>query len=305
MKSRLCFAECEALRRDRHLETRINALKGKVSRNLEAPNEYFGNPEFSDFRIQAGERTFYVTKYQLALKSKVFARMLMVCMKEKNEGVMRLDEDPESVEAMLNFIYMYIRVKGGELAKKVIHLAHRYELDELKDQCEFEIVKHLTAEDAEESLFLASQLKLSLLFLKCNQILYFNFTHFEENSISCSTDQIWFDDYGFCYTSLEFTNHTNTRISFAIYSCDPLTQRMWFQVIEPAAKMTLSDAALRYINCPARTMGLIYYGPYVENCYVPLHLRPGSRFLSLEIGLLKSDKIVTRDRRGSEPWLGL
>uniref|UniRef100_A0A1I7SJJ5 BTB domain-containing protein n=1 Tax=Bursaphelenchus xylophilus TaxID=6326 RepID=A0A1I7SJJ5_BURXY len=53
-------------------------------------------------------------------------------MKETIEGVLELQDDAEAVKAMLRYIYMSKKVKGNKLARKVIHLARRYEINELK-----------------------------------------------------------------------------------------------------------------------------------------------------------------------------
>ncbi|CAD5208067.1 unnamed protein product [Bursaphelenchus xylophilus] len=139
----------------------------------EKEDRFFNNPTFSDFRIKAGSETFYTTKHQLALQSEVFARMFESKMKEATEGVLELPDDPEAVEAMLKHISMYKKVEGGQLARKVLQIAHRYELSELKDQCELEIIDKLSAEDVRESFRVADQLELPLLLLKCCEFIYY------------------------------------------------------------------------------------------------------------------------------------
>ncbi|CAD5208061.1 unnamed protein product [Bursaphelenchus xylophilus] len=166
--------------RKREVKNHVNALRARVNKHTEKEDRLFNNPRFSDFQIKTGPKTFHVTKHQLALKSEVFERMFNSDMKEANEGVLELQDDAESVRAMLRYIYMHKKVKGNTLARKVVHLAHRYEINELKDQCELEMIDQLTKEGARESLRVADKLELPLLFVKCNEILYYKLNDFED-----------------------------------------------------------------------------------------------------------------------------
>uniref|UniRef100_A0A1I7S180 BTB domain-containing protein n=1 Tax=Bursaphelenchus xylophilus TaxID=6326 RepID=A0A1I7S180_BURXY len=168
--------------RKREVQYQISALRvvlliilfySEGEQEPEKEDRFFNNPTFSDFRIKAGSETFYTTKHQLALQSEVFARMFESKMKEATEGVLELPDDPEAVEAMLKHISMYKKVEGGQLARKVLQIAHRYELSELKDQCELEIIDKLSAEDVRESFRVADQLELPLLLLKCCEFIYY------------------------------------------------------------------------------------------------------------------------------------
>ncbi|CAD5208258.1 unnamed protein product [Bursaphelenchus xylophilus] len=163
------------------LRAQIKVLTERVDRHVELPNYGFGNPALSDFKIRAKDKTFYVSKYQLAVKSRVFAKMFEVDMNEKKEGVMKLDDDPDVVEAMLKYMYMYKKVEGIELARKVVQLAHRYEIDELKDQCELDMIRGLKEKDAEDILMFSWELKLSTLYLHCIDVLNNNFDGFDHD----------------------------------------------------------------------------------------------------------------------------
>ncbi|CAD5208064.1 unnamed protein product [Bursaphelenchus xylophilus] len=177
------MAEKYKCERKAHLKYQIKLLREKVEKIPETPNEIYGNPAFSDFRIQAGDETFYVTKYQLALKSKVFNRMFVSGMKEVDEGVVQIDDDPEAVGAMLKFLYLGKRVKGVEMAKNVVQLADRYEMTELKDQCELELLDNLTVAGSQDAFIFASQFQLSHLFLMATALLYYNFKGFGNDKL--------------------------------------------------------------------------------------------------------------------------
>ncbi|CAD5208664.1 unnamed protein product [Bursaphelenchus xylophilus] len=276
---------CESSRKRKHVEVQVQVLKERVNRHPEASNEYFGNPKLSDFRIQAGDKTFHVVKYVLALKSKVFARMLLVDMKETTENFMTLDEDPEVVEAMLKFLYMNTKVKGNELARKVVQLAHRYEISELKEQCELEILETLTVEDAAECWLLASKLKLPRAFLKCNQFLYENFEDFDEHLISLCPESIELSSClsGHMSAKLTINNDSDMEIAFKLYTVEPLTSRMNFKVVGPNEELELPAGT---IVLPSSTgTGLVCYAPYTNEPvdYNQLHLLPNARFITVEI----------------------
>uniref|UniRef100_A0A1I7SJ52 BTB domain-containing protein n=1 Tax=Bursaphelenchus xylophilus TaxID=6326 RepID=A0A1I7SJ52_BURXY len=216
------------------VENQVNALREKVNKNPEKEDCLFNNPRFSDFQIKAGPKTFYVTKHQLALKSEVFQRMFNYDMKETNEGFLELQDDADAVKAMLRYIYMYKKVKGNKLARKVVHLAHRYEINELKDQCELEMIDRLTKEEARESWRVADTLDLSLLFVKCNEILYYDFKDIEdselkENILDVSITPV--DDYtAKGVSSYLIFNNSKFKISYNVYPCWWAANR----VLEPA-----------------------------------------------------------------------
>ncbi|CAD5208060.1 unnamed protein product [Bursaphelenchus xylophilus] len=161
------------------LRESVNQLRAKVNKNLEKEDSFFGDPCYGDFAIKVRDRMFHVSKHQLALESKVFAAMFKSDIKVVCEGVLELCDDPEAVEAMLKYIYMYKKVEGSELAREVVQLAHRYEISKLKDQCELELIDKLTVSDAIDGILTAVELELSLLFSKCNEYLYHYFKDFD------------------------------------------------------------------------------------------------------------------------------
>ncbi|CAD5208662.1 unnamed protein product [Bursaphelenchus xylophilus] len=278
-----CSGRCQSSRQ-KYLQDQINVLKDRVNQNREVPYEFYGNPDVSDFQIQADGKTFHVTKNQLALKSKVFKRMFTIDMKEKTEGVMRIDADAESVGAMLEYIYMFRKVKGNELARKVVQLAHCYEIDDLKEQCELEILETLTVNDAEESLLLASQLRLPLVFLKCNEFLFFNFIDFCGTPISLTPPSLYFNLAGDCVSYLTITNHSQFPIVFKLYVTKPSESLTDYQIVSPNKSLTLSPSRFAKYN-KSSTTGEVYFTSYVHDStdYDLLHILPNTRCLPIDI----------------------
>ncbi|CAD5208661.1 unnamed protein product [Bursaphelenchus xylophilus] len=285
---RLCFeCSCRSEKQEKNLAARVKGVEGVT---YPPRTEYFGDPAFRDLKIEAGGRSFDVTKYQLAMKSKVFAKMLMTDMKEKNEGVVRLDDDAETVEAMLNYISSYKKVKGNKLARKVVKLAHHYEIDDLKDQCEIELLETATMENAKANIMLAGELKLPLLFSTCNELLYFNFESPDSGVpvLSFSPTEMLFRLCKSASTH-KLVNHSEMTIAFNIYSCDPLRTCMEFKVIEPLSELQLRAGDIVYSGISP--IGLVYYAPYVSDRYIDyngLHLMPEARFLRINFGQPKT-----------------
>ncbi|CAD5208068.1 unnamed protein product [Bursaphelenchus xylophilus] len=283
--------------RKRDVEGRLKALKEKVIKNPEKEDRLFGDPYYADFKIKAGRRVFHIAKYQLALKSVVFERLLKSDMRESNEGVLKLDDGADAVEAMLKFVYMYTPVKGGELARKVIQLAHRYELEELKDQCELEIIETLTMEDARDSLLLANQLELPLLFTKCNEFLYFNFDDFNNNNdvvvvdleaplkISVEPNEILLVQ-GQPKSHHKIKNHSSVEIAYKFCVRSPGFNGSIFKVVGPkkAHDFYFTDfLAFNFVH----KVG-IYYVEHVKNkCidYTKLDAFPDAKFIPLHLKL--------------------
>uniref|UniRef100_A0A1I7SJG6 BTB domain-containing protein n=2 Tax=Bursaphelenchus xylophilus TaxID=6326 RepID=A0A1I7SJG6_BURXY len=105
--------------------------------------------------------------------------MLLSGLKEDQEGVWNLcDEDPDAVEAMLKHIYMNTKIDSFKLASSVIPLAHRYDLQDLKNECELVLLEKVTLESAEQAFYLAKKFDLNLLLIKSCQIIYFE-THLD------------------------------------------------------------------------------------------------------------------------------
>ncbi|CAD5217047.1 unnamed protein product [Bursaphelenchus okinawaensis] len=105
-------------KRQRKLQGHLNWLKQivEIPHGLEA----FKNQSFTDFKILVGKRTFLVSKVILAMKSEVFKTMFESGMKEAHTGELILnDDDEESVEAMLLFIYGNKKVEDFTTAVKV------------------------------------------------------------------------------------------------------------------------------------------------------------------------------------------
>ncbi|CAD5217061.1 unnamed protein product [Bursaphelenchus okinawaensis] len=168
-------------KRQKQIQGHINCLKIQASKIVEMPYylQLFNKPTLSDFKVIVGDKTFHVAKLRLAMKSEVFKNMFESGMKEVLESQLVMNEDEEAVEAMLLHIYAGKKVEDVKLAVKVIQLAHRYEIELLKIQCELVIVQNLKfdVDELYECMLLAKNLDLPYIGLKCHEM--------------CSTSTFW------------------------------------------------------------------------------------------------------------------
>ncbi|XP_058790351.1 speckle-type POZ protein-like A isoform X2 [Phymastichus coffea] len=90
--------------------------------------------DFSDFKLIAGDETFYVHKCILTTHSPVFAAMFRSDMSEKNQAFADIpDIDPDTLREMLRFIYIAEVDQLDELAGSLWIAADKYEVKGLKE----------------------------------------------------------------------------------------------------------------------------------------------------------------------------
>ncbi|CAD5223805.1 unnamed protein product [Bursaphelenchus okinawaensis] len=144
-----------------------NTYLSSRSSALNVKGQAFNEPKLSDFQIKVGTRTFYVSKMVLAANSKVFHRMFMTDCNEVDAGFMVMQDcEPAAVEAML--FYMFEKKSVDEdLARDVMLLADKYQMSELKDQCEIKLGSTLKLDNLEDRISLAYNLRASNLLKKC------------------------------------------------------------------------------------------------------------------------------------------
>ncbi|XP_049943693.1 speckle-type POZ protein-like isoform X1 [Schistocerca serialis cubense] len=137
----------------------------------------FGNllesQDFSDFILQAGDVKFKAHKAVLSTRSPVFARMLQQDMKEAQENCVYIEGvEPGVVAEALRYMYTARAPALRDMARGLLVFADRYDLCELKSQCEVELARRLTIDNAANSAVFAvvnscdALLKASVAFIK-------------------------------------------------------------------------------------------------------------------------------------------
>ncbi|KAJ8666451.1 hypothetical protein QAD02_008113 [Eretmocerus hayati] len=136
----------------------IKNNKLEISGGLE---NYFNEETFSDVTVSIGGKSIKAHKLILASKSKVFHTMLLTNMKERNEGLIKIDD--LSYETMFVLIkWMYTGCTDLDsmrnLAEDLVVAADRYEICQLKADCEDYLISNLDAQNILEYLIFAERL---------------------------------------------------------------------------------------------------------------------------------------------------
>jgi hypothetical protein len=121
---------------------------GNLSQDL---SDLLASEELADFTIHCGGKSFPCHKAILLARCPYFGGMLRHNMKEAIDGEVTLDEDPELMSILLEFIYTgtvkEAFTKGSykdiyELARKMLLVADKYSLDNLRAQSEYVMKKN-------------------------------------------------------------------------------------------------------------------------------------------------------------------
>jgi speckle-type POZ protein len=114
------------------------------------------NGNYSDFIIEANNKQYKVNKLFLALRSPVMKAMLEQDMLEKKENKMIIKDIGEDVMLqLLRFLYGEKILKLDQVAERLLVVAEKYEMNQLKDICFDFLITDLNAENVLDYLKLA------------------------------------------------------------------------------------------------------------------------------------------------------
>ena len=138
----------------------------------------FSDKQFCDVEISCYETVFPCHRLVLAANSPVFRAMLLADMMEKRTKTIIIeDSKPETVAAMLSFIYTGDIADGklSELAVDLLEVADKYQLGFLSMVCEDKLCSTLEVENSIECLVLgdmyhAFKLKKMALYVVANNL---------------------------------------------------------------------------------------------------------------------------------------
>ena len=124
----------------------------------------FDSGEFTDCKIECGEREFNCHKMVLAGRSDVLKAMLESNMIEGLESRIRItDFDETIIEKLVSYMYKgRVEVLKDE-AENLLAAAEKYNLDGLKAVCEDTLALSMSADNAVDLLLLADMYNASLL----------------------------------------------------------------------------------------------------------------------------------------------
>lgn len=140
-------------------------------------SEFFNSKDFSDFTIICGENTkFPVHRCILSHRSSVFKNLFTVDMIESKENYVEVEDiDAETMLEVLRYIYTGQIEKLDRLTQKILYAAEKYDLQNLKAVCISVLVDQLSEENVLETLVLADRYNDENLFIKCMDLINFNF----------------------------------------------------------------------------------------------------------------------------------
>jgi len=146
-------------KRSNSLETTRPTLNQSLEVLAEDFKKFFLTKEMSDVQIKCGDQTFDAHQSILSARSPVFSRMLQSEMKEKTSGrVILRDTSPDVVSELLSFIYTgscsIYRNADPEMACELLEAADKYELEHLKEMCQYTLSSSLTTENSLQYLAL-------------------------------------------------------------------------------------------------------------------------------------------------------
>ena len=139
-----------------NVDLMLMARQASVAEDLK---KFYLSKEMSDVQIKCGDQTFDCHKVILSARSPVFNRMLLSEMKEKASGVVDLtDTTPEVVRELLEFIYTGNCCIDGnadpEIVCGLLEAADKYELEHLKEMCQYTLSSAVTADNCLQYLAL-------------------------------------------------------------------------------------------------------------------------------------------------------
>ncbi|XP_049840978.1 speckle-type POZ protein-like A [Schistocerca gregaria] len=112
--------------------------------------------DFADFILHAGGVRIKAHKVVLDARSPVFTRMLQRNTKEAQENYVNIEgAEPEVVAEALRYMYSGHALALRDMTQGLLAFADRYDLRELKNQCEVELARRLTVDNAITFVILA------------------------------------------------------------------------------------------------------------------------------------------------------
>ena len=118
--------------------------------------QLFENQNLSDVTMSVNDTEFKVHSVILAARSPVFAAMFKHDMKERNTGIVKVDDIDQGVmKEVLRFVYTGKVLNLDEMADSLLAAAEKYQLIRLKAMCEKTLLENLSIQNASDMLVFA------------------------------------------------------------------------------------------------------------------------------------------------------
>ncbi|XP_033228192.1 speckle-type POZ protein-like A [Belonocnema kinseyi] len=150
----------------------LSPLISETSLSFLGECEFFlNNKNLSDVEIHVGGIKYAAYKLLLSLRSSVFFRMFIHQMKETLTGVVDIEDiEPEVFYEVLRFIYTN-KVERIDMAKEILIVANKYEIEDLKLFCETILINKLMKENLLDYLIFSDDHEPKQLKDKCFEFL--------------------------------------------------------------------------------------------------------------------------------------
>ena len=155
------------------LETHRPTLRKSREILSEDWKKFLLSKEMSDVQIKCGDQIFDAHKLILSARSPVFSRMLQSEMREKRSGLVDLgNTSPGVVKEVLSFIYtgsccIHDKKPDQQIVGELLQVADKYELEHLKDLCQYTLSSTLTPKNSLQ-VGISLSVKTLLIFYICS-----------------------------------------------------------------------------------------------------------------------------------------
>jgi len=161
-------------------ENPMNAFK-KCSSTLQSDlRQLLKNSSFSDVSLKIGDTVIRAHKAILSARCSKFNGMFTANMKEAHQAEIEIKyEHPQIFSLMLEFLYGdTIAISDEETALELLCLADEYLLWNLRELCEFEIIKYVTVSNAARLFEIAYKHNASVLKSYCKSFILTRYQRF-------------------------------------------------------------------------------------------------------------------------------
>lgn len=130
---------------------------------------FLNNQTHSDIDFQIGDEKYHAHKLILRTRSPVFDRMFSHHMIETITGVVKIDDiEPAVFYQVLRFIYTNeFETTDNDKIFKILIVADKYDIDDLKSECENILANSLTIENFQRTITFADDLNADRLKKMC------------------------------------------------------------------------------------------------------------------------------------------
>jgi len=127
-----------------------------VTQDIRKLLEWNSTESFSDFIFRVEGKEFHVHRNILASRSPVFRKMFELNMREKQEGVVRLEDiSAHTFSQVLHYIYTGECSLNNDNTEEMLAMADRYDLEKLKLHCANVLSSKLELHNAAATLYVA------------------------------------------------------------------------------------------------------------------------------------------------------